>query len=173
MSQRDRQRLKFLLLQRLEHYIFRKVDKDLDDRLAGLIERNDVLNMLERKIFYYAGEKWTRHVFPGPPQQNVPLLDESLHETMDKWLKDRDEVNHNQRPLVLGFMRKILNHTDDFTLILQMLPSVLHKAVEDVGMKNNIEVATMSTDEVAAIVGASERSVNAFKIRLMTDLLEG
>ena len=91
---------------------------------------------------------------------------------MDLWLEERERVDFQERPLVLGFVRNVLNSSKNNSDVLLLMPSALHEPLREVLDGIDIEVPMLSSDEVAAIVGASERSLSALKVRLMRNLLE-
>lgn len=167
----DKQVFKTKVLKLIEDFVFGLVDKRLDKQLEEIIRLNDVTLNEERFIFYYRGVKHTRHLFRGPVQ-HIPRLDESLHKAMDKWIDERERIDFQERPLVLGFIRKVLNSSKNISDVVLLMPDALHEPLRDMFDQLDSDMPVLSSDEVAAIVGASERSLSALKVRLMKNLLE-
>ena len=164
---KERASLKYRLLMRLTNYIYRHVGDRRQVVLEDLVRRNNTLTFEAAESFYYQGRRWPSYV------HHVKTIE--LHEQL---LAEADEffawylpIEQTEVPLVQAFIRRILNHSDDVAVLFSLLPGSLHDAVRDILNAADLEIQAKPLEEVAKIVGASEKSVRAFSIRMMSDLV--
>lgn len=168
MKPKDRATLKFKLLKRLESYVYRDVDERLRTGLLELVRQNNILTPCDADSFYFEGKRW--HTKPFSPKK-TPILHESLEDKARELIHWFDQIETHERPLVLSFIRKILNHTDNIEQIFRLLPGSLHDAVRDILNEAELRVTPLPMEEVAKLVNASDRSVRLFNIRMMSNLI--
>jgi hypothetical protein len=159
-------------MKKMELQIFGKPVEKLQARLKELVERNDMFSNADKSVFYYKGQKWTPYFFTKPVQ-GIPSLHPELHEAMDLYIRDYKQVMDIEHPMVLGYLRKILNHCKNPADVIAIIPSALHPSVQDVLDQIEGEVPTLTTEEVSKIVGAEEACLHALQLRMMNNLLEG
>ena len=164
--------VRFVILKKLEEYIYRPVTDRMNSTLDSIIQRNDGFSNSDHQIFWYRGERWHTRVF-GVWPQGIPRLHEELHAAMDAYITERNHILNVEGPLITGFLRCILNHSKDALEMLALIPVSLQEPVKDLLTANLGELPTKTTDEVAELVKAPQNATEALKLRLMRNLLEG
>jgi hypothetical protein len=169
MKQKDKATLKYKLLMRLESYVYRHVDERLEEGLRELVRQNNVLHgNIQADTFYYGGGRWPKLALTKKP---TPILHETLEEKASELINWWEQIEFEERPLVLAFLRKLLNHTDDVEQIFRLLPGSLHDAVRDILNAAELRVTALPMEEVVQRIGASEKAVRLFNIRMMSNLI--
>ena len=167
MTPKERASLKYKLLQRLTHYIYRHVEEKRNAELNELVSRNCMLAGEYADTFYWYGKKWPKLVHSAKCIDLHPSLHDHANELF-AWLLP---IEDTEIPLVQAFIRRILNYSDDVEVIFTLLPGSLHDAVRDILNAADLCIQAKPLEEVASIVGASEKSVRAFQIRMMSNLV--
>lgn len=172
MDVRTRARFKSLVRDRLVKFIYDPVDLYHKRELAEIIVENDALVGVQYHGFIYRNKFHTQSVYVRPPQ-NIPRLFESLHGRMDKMLDEQKLIELEERPLVLGYLQKWLNSSNDPTVLFQRLPTALRVPFQQVIAENGWDLPATDMDDAAHTMGIGERSLDALKLRLMTNLIQG
>lgn len=161
--------MRYVILKRLEAFIYQSVIKRMDGVLKSIIERNDRFTSSYSGAFWYRGELWSDvSYFP----EKTGKLHHELHEAMDKYVDDRNHIRDVEQPLIMGFLRLILNHSKDTVEMLKLIPESLQKPLDELLRGLPGGRPRLSTDEVAVIIKAPENATQALKLRMMRNLLE-
>lgn len=172
MSAKEAAQLKAKVFAAMEQHIYGPVDEQYDKDLESTINANDLAYNRERLIFLYKGRKFTRHRFSRPPQ-GIPRLHEDLQEGFDAILAAKKHIDDMERPLVMGYVRKVLNSSKDPVAVLRMFPTTLHRPIWEALQLTGDSMPALGTNEVAEALNVADNCVTALKLRLMTNMLLG
>ncbi|AUV61892.1 hypothetical protein HWB52_gp77 [Pseudomonas phage Littlefix] len=163
--------IRFVILKKLEEYIYMPVYLRMGKDLENIVRRNDAFSNSDKRVFWYRGEKWSSDMVFN--SQGVPRLHEELHPVMDKYVDERNYIRNVEGPLVSGFLRCILNHSKDAREMLSLIPVSLQDPIMGLLKDTFDEIPCLSTDQVAEIVKAPQNATEAIKTRMMRNMLEG
>ena len=163
--------IRFVILKKLEEYIYLPVTRRMEKDLENIVRRNDAFSNSDKRVFWYRGEKWSSEVMFI--EQGTTRLHEELHGVMDKYVDERNYIRNVEGPLVSGFLRCILNHSKDAREMLSLIPVSLQDPIMGLLKDTFDEIPCLSTDEVAEIVKAPQNATEALKTRMMRNMLEG
>lgn len=174
MNPKDKAQLKFKLLNILLQEIYKHVNERLGNGIKSLLQQNMAFNgeIEDPKkpvdSFYYQGRRWSIKPFAvfGNRELHESLVEQA--EELFNWYRPIEEV---EIPLITGFIRKILNQSDDMAVVLPLLPGPLHGVIREATNAPAEMIGSMPAEEVARIVGASEKSWRAFNVRMMSNLI--
>jgi hypothetical protein len=93
--------------------LYDPVIKQFKTRLQGLAGLNSFLARHSNSSFTFRGKLYN-HDHDRPLLVEPRELISSLHHLMDCYLEDLDEINHRELPLVLDYINRLLNHSNDF-----------------------------------------------------------
>jgi hypothetical protein len=152
--------------------VYGPVEERHKRKLAEIITENDALVGAQYFGFVYRNRFHTQSRYKRPPQ-NIPRLFESLHLAMDKILDEQLLIEREERPLVAGYIQKWLNSSDDAEVLFQRLPTALRVPFQQVLATEGVNLPDVDMDDAAHEMGIGERSLDALKVRLMTNLIQG
>lgn len=170
---KDASQFKYRVLNLLTDFVYLQVNKRRDELLEQIIRKNDIAYNREALVFNYAGKRWTRHLFRGVPRQ-VPFLTETLHETMDEYIKEGEEIEFREKPLVQAYIRAILNSDPDPVMALMRIPTALHAPIRE-AINEAVEAtgkpANFTFEQAQDLVGAYAPAADAIRSRMMVNML--
>lgn len=172
MDKRTRATFKLRVRECLLTFIYGPVEERHKRKLAEIIAENDALVGVQYYGFMYRNKFHTQSRYARPPQ-NIPRLFESLREQMDKILDEQLYIEREERPLVAGYIQKWLNSSDDAHVLFKRLPTALRAPFQQVLVTEGIDLTEVDMDDAAHEMGIGERSLDALKMRLMTNLIQG
>lgn len=153
-------------------FIYGTVEKRHERQLTEIIAENDALVGAQYWGFMYRGQFHTQSRYAKPPQ-NIPKLFDSLKPAMDVILDEQRFIERDERPLVAGYIQKWLNSSDDAEVLFRRLPTVLRVPFQQVLLLEGINLPDVDMDDAAHEMGIGEKSLDALKMRLMTNLIQG
>lgn len=172
MDRRTKANFKLKVREALLSYIYSPVEKRNELRLKDLIDENDALTGVQYFGFIYRNKFHTQSRYARPPQ-NIPRLFSSLHARMDEILDEERFIEREERPLIAGYLQKWLNSSDDAEILFQRLPTALRVPFQNVLDTEGMKLTDVDMDDAAHEMGIGERSLDALKIRLMTNIIRG
>jgi hypothetical protein len=172
MDRRAQATFKLKVREALLAYVYGPVEERHKRKLTELIAENDALVGVQYWGFMYRNKFHTQSRYAKPPQ-NIPRLFESLQPAMDKIIDEQFLIEREERPLVAGYIQKWLNSSDDAEVLFQRLPTALRYPFQQVLAIEGINLADVDMDDAAHEMGIGERSLDALKVRLMTNLIQG
>lgn len=172
MNQRTRALFKTEVKIALLSFIYGSVEKRHERQLAEIIAENDALVGVQYWGFMYRNKFHTQSRYVKPPQ-NIPKLFDSLKPAMDNILDEQRFIERDEKPLVSGYLQKWLNSSDDTEVLFRSLPTVLRVPFQSVLLLEGINLPDVDMDVAAHEMGIGEKSLDALKMRLMTNLIQG
>ena len=172
MDRRTQALFKLKVREALLNFIYGPVLKRNELRLKELIDENDALAGVQYYGFVYRNKFHTQSRYAKPPQ-NIPRLFSSLHARMDEILEEERFIEREERPLIVGYLQKWLNSSDDAVVLFQRLPTALRYPFQELLIAEGTKLTDVDMDDAATEMGIGERSLDALKIRLMTNLIRG
>lgn len=164
---------KYRVLQLLTAFVYRQVDKRRDAILEQIIDKNDIAYNRQALIFNYGGKRWTRHTFRGLPPK-VPFLAGSLHEAMDEYIKEGEEIELREKPMVQAYIRAILNSDPDPAVALMRVPTALHSPIREAineAVESTGKPANYTFEQAQELVGAYAPAADAIRKRMMVNMM--
>lgn len=172
MDRRTQALFKLKVREALLAYVYGPVLKRNELRLKELIDENDALVGVQYFGFVYRNRFHTQTRYTRPPQ-NIPRLFSSLHARMDEILDEERIIEREERPLIAGYLQKWLNSSDDAEQLFQRLPTALRAPFQELLITEGMQLPDVDMDEAAQVLGIGERSLDALKVRLMTNIIRG
>jgi hypothetical protein len=172
MDRRAKATFKLKVRDSLLAYVYKPVDERHKRQLAEIIAENDALVGIQYFGFMYRSKFHTQSRYARPPQ-NIPKLYDSLKPAMDKILDEQLLIAREERPLVAGYIQKWLNSSDDAEVLFQRLPTALRAPFQQVLATEGLQLTDVDMDDAAHEMGIGEKSLDALKVRLMTNLIQG
>ena len=172
MDRRTQAQFKFKVREALLDFIYGPVLRRNEMRLKELIDENDALVGVQYFGFIYRNKFHTQSRYARPPQ-NIPRLFSSLHARMDEILDEERIIEREERPLIVGYLQKWLNSTDDAKELFTRLPTALRAHFQHILVAEGMQLPDVDMDDAAQEMGIGERSLDALKIRLMTNMIRG
>lgn len=172
MDHRTRALFKTKVRMALLSFIYGTVEKRHERQLTEIIAENDSLVGVQYWGFMYRNKFHTQSRYVKPPQ-NIPKLFDSLKPAMDVILDEQRFIERDELPLVSGYLQKWLNSSDDAEELFKRLPTVLRAPFQQVLALEGINLPDVDMDDAAHEMGIGEKSLDALKVRLMTNLIQG
>lgn len=172
MDRRAQATFKLKVREALLTFVYGPVAERHKRQLAEIIAENDALVGVQYFGFMYRNKFHTQSRYAKPPQR-IPQLFASLKPAMDKILDEQLLIEREERPLVTGYIQKWLNSTDNAELLFQRLPTALRAPFQQVLATEGMQLTDVDMDDAAHEMGIGERSLDALKVRLMTNLIQG
>lgn len=172
MDRRAQATFKLKVREALLTFVYGPVEERHKRKLAEIIAENDALVGVQYFGFMYRSKFHTQSRYKRPPQ-NIPKLFDSLKPAMDKILDEQLLIAREERPLVAGYIQKWLNSSDDAEVLFQRLPTALRVPFQQVLTTEGMKLTDVDMDDAAHEMGIGEKSLDALKVRLMTNLIQG
>lgn len=172
MDRRTQALFKLKVRDALLNFVYSPVLERNKRLLKELIDENDALAGVQYFGFVYRNKFHTQSTYKRPPQ-NIPRLFSQLHARMDEILEEERFIEREERPLIAGYFQKWLNSSDDAQTLFQRLPSALRVPFQEILATEGLVLADVDMDDAAHEMGIGERSLDALKVRLMTNIIRG
>lgn len=117
------------LNQALYRAIYGPIRQRMSEDVDKIIMDNTNLHKYPHRHFIYKGNIYHMDPFPLPMRKNP--LDPSLYARMDAYLKELDELNQYEIPLIQNFITMVLNSTNHFCDYYKILPDIFHKTLDE------------------------------------------
>lgn len=164
---------KYRVLGLLTEFVYEQVNKRRYAQLELIISKNNVAYNRDAHIFNYAGKRWTQHQFRGAPQR-VPYLAESLHEAMDEYIAEGDDIELREKPMVQAYIRAILNSSTDLSEAIMRIPTAIQRPISDAireAESQTGKVANLTFEQTQELVGAYAPAADAIRKRMMVNMM--
>ena len=162
---RTKQQLKDLFYE----FLYAPVQRQYQQTLHGIIQRNTALIQASHRSFLYKGVVYTMETTPPPKRMN--RLVPSLVPEMVSYLSEVTRLNTQEVPYVVGYITQVLNSSNNFQDYLQAFPPVLHPILEKVIASCSCHHQKLTPDEIQAIQNKNQKSINLLKQRVVTNLI--
>lgn len=174
MTTREMATVKLRVKNAMESYLYSPFEDYYRRELEAIIEQNDIklYGSVRSWIFTYKAVRYFQVRFKKPPQK-VERLCPELHARMDALLNEKAAIERDEKPLVMGYVMRVLNSSADLSTVLKAFPTTLRPPIESALLASGIDTPALGTSEAGEAVHASESCVAAVKTRLMTNLLLG
>ncbi len=132
---------------------YKATEKRMYERLHEIITANTLAARYIHKSFNYRGNLYSKEA-----QQlrfNAQRLIPELHPEMDKWLKDVLDIDHFEKPFIVGLFTHMLNITSSVEDYLLLMPECLAPAIRN----------SHVTEEFLFPRQLSDEAIEAFKIQ--------
>lgn len=161
--------IKQILLNEFSTFLYAKVEKQYENSISSIIKRNSLLLGKKNQSFTLRGEVFGSEVFTGL-FANLKL-DDSLFLEADTVIKEKKDIDNLEKPYVLGYIRRVLNLTDDFANCYALLPEQLHPVLAKFHLQGVYLVTTYTPEFIREYFITHASEVLKIKTRLATNLL--
>ena len=150
-------------------FLYLPVQNQFKARTEALIIRTTVMGGYSHRHFVYKGEVYNAEASPPPLKKN--RLVPQLRDEMEEFLKDRNQLNDQELPYVLGFITQLLNASNDLMDYLRVLPESVHQPLNQMMASHPCRSTTLTDEKVEHIKAKNEVGINLMKQRLARNLL--
>lgn len=162
-------RTKQMIKDMLYHHIYDPVEYRLHEKLKLIMGKNRLLNHHEVDYFSYKAKVYS---LDGTTMRSAPRLDPSLHEEMQEYLKELNELNRVEIPYILNFINQALNASNDLRDYLKILPECLHQPIQELIDAHECQTERLSPEEVESFKERNANSIVMVKKRLLLNIME-
>lgn len=162
-------RTKQILKDTLYEFLYGPVQKQFQLRLNAIITKNSIMIGATHNSFIYKNVVYSCDA--GTPPRKMNRLIQALQQPMDEYLNDLRELNNTELPYVLGFLTHVLNSSNDLQDYLRVLPSAIHKPIEEYINSCPCRAKHLSDFDVECIQQKNHISIELIKKRMVTNLL--
>lgn len=153
----------------LYSFLYDPVKKQFKDRIDSLILRNTIIGGHSHKHFTYSGSVYNSELSRPPAKKNQ--LHPLLHQQMDYYLADLDDINRHELPHVLGFINQVLNSTSDLYDYMRILLESINCPLGKMLSTYTCRTQHLDEDRVQHIVAKNHEPIGMIKRRLAANLL--
>lgn len=143
-------------------------EKEFTKAIQGIIEQNSRRQGIYASSFCYRGVSY-------PSGKQYPRSPYSLHPdfwaTVDDLIKQRDDLEIYEKPLVSAFVTNVLNSSDYWEDFLKVLPESLHQFIHERRFLFNSQVPTLDDAQVQLILARHAKGAQLLRTRLVWNLL--
>jgi len=150
-------------------FLYAPVTRQFKTRIETLIARNTVMGGYSHKHFVYKGVVYNADVTQPPLKKN--RLVAQLRGDMDEYLDDKDKLNNQELPFVLGFINQVLNSSNNITDYLRVLPESLHAPLLQLQATCPCRATCLTEEKVHSLRQGHRNPIDLIKQRLVTNLL--
>lgn len=148
-------------------YIYEKAEEEKAVQMDSLVMANTLLHKDAPMAFLYKGEVY-RHSQIRRTFARAPLLDKNLHERMDAWLKEQDNLL-DEKVFISGFLTTVLNASNHMEDYLKILPECLHPALRE--YPTTSALPAVGDDVIQRILTRNQNAIQRIKRRLTLNLI--
>lgn len=153
----------------LYNFLYAPVLRDFGNRLEAIVIKNAVLIGSANHSFSYRGLYYTS--IAGPLPRRMDRLAKALHPVMDSYLADLKQLNLHEVPMVLGYINKVLNSSNELHDYLKMFPSAIHSPIEGMIATCPCRTTGLSIEGMQAIQKQNQHTIDLIKTRLVINLI--
>lgn len=157
----------------LNKVLYRRLDQEFLFREAAIIHENSRLLGNTQKCMRYKGELIGAHFYhqfaiPRPANSIQPPIIEKY----EALVLESDQLMREERALVVGYIRKVLNLPVAFESLFHLFPEQLHQALA--GLKpfcpfTNLK--PMEADAQQAFIKEHEHYISLMQVRMLKNLI--
>lgn len=152
-------------------FLYDPVSLSFQKRLDGLIIKNSLMLGVGSKAVAYKGQIYAMSGSGSIVSTPASRLAPALKQEMDEYLKDVAQVNEGEMPFVMGFIRQVLNSSNDMNDYLRVLPRSVHHPVEKLILSCPCRSKTLTEAAVSTLLTSNEAPINLMKRRMVLNLL--
>lgn len=153
----------------LYKFLYAPITRQSKTRIETLIARNTVMGGHTHKHFIYRGIVYNADVTTPPVRKN--RLVPQLRDEMEEYLADQRQINGQELPFVLGYIKQVLNSSNNFSDYFQMLPEALHEPLESLRATCPCRASSITAEKAQAIRTKNQVPIDMIKRRLVMNLL--
>lgn len=161
-------RTKQQIINALYNYLYTPVLQQFQKRLDALITRNSQILCVDHKALVY---KSVYYSMQGQGTTGASRLVPALKPAMDAYLKDLAAINEGELPYVMGFIRQVLNSSNNLQDYLRVLPSSIHHPVQKLIHTCPCSHKSLADSVVTSLLISNEVPITLMKRRMVLNLL--
>ena len=162
-------RTKQQIVDALHEFLYAPVLKQFQKRLDEIITKNGVFLNSADRCFTYKGKVYASQDADIP--RVVNRLVKQLMPFMDEYIADERQLNTHELPYVLGFIRQVLNSSNNLHDYLHVLPSSVHRPVEQLIASCPCRSVKLTPEGIQELQKKNQVSIDLMKRRMVTNLL--
>lgn len=162
-------RTKQVLKDTLYQYLYGPVQKQFKLRLDAIITKNSIMIGATHNSFIYKNMVYSCD--GGVPPRKMNRLIQVLHQPMDEYIKDLNQLNNTELPYVLGFLTHVLNSSNDLHDYLRVFPQAIHQPIQEYINSCPCRTKHLTDFDVDCIQQKNHSSIELIKKRMVTNLL--
>lgn len=155
----------------LYDFLYLPVIRSFQERLKRIILENCKLQGATHPSMMYRGEVYQAADSITPHPKQLPMLDESLKEEMDEYLKETAYLNNHEVPYVLGYLNRVLDSSDNLADYLRLLPDSVHRPIGELIASCRCRTAQLAKEDIDVIRKRNAVSIELIRQRLTVNLL--
>jgi len=156
------------IMEMLDDFLYERITTDFTRRLNELIDKNSLLIASSHKSFSYKGKRYSNDTNRFPVKANS--LVEQLHPSMNEYLEELKAVVH-EKLYTVGYVKQVLNSSNNPNDYLRLLPSFMHRPIQDLINTCPCRNHSLSADKVKEINDKNIEPLSLIKQRMVKNLL--
>ena len=140
----------------------------LQARLQTIIMRNTLLAGNSHHSFVYKGEYYSCE--KGRPRGWNKLIPQ-LKPQMDEFLVDESALIDKELPLVMGYITKVLNASNDLGDYLQLFPESIHRPIQELAASCPCVQQHLTAEQVKQFKQENNHLSDLMKHRMVLNLI--
>ncbi len=161
-------RAKQQIINAIHSYLYDPVMAGFEKRLDTLIVKNSNLLGVNHGAMLYKG---IYYKLSNGSINGASRLAPALHKEMDAYLKDLNQINEEELPYVMGFIRQVLNSSNSLQDYMRVLPQSVHHPVEKLTLTCPCRSKTLTDTVVSTLLSSNEVPINLMKRRMVLNLI--
>ena len=161
--------MKFDMRNALEGALYTRPDELAQNQLEALIRRNCQICGLTEPAFVYRSVTYSLH--PNPNKRVRTPLSPELVPELCALLEQVKELDTIEKPIVMGYIGKVLNSSNNPKDYLRVLPIALHSHIQTLVDLYTCDAKSLTEEQVWALTTELPGSA-MLKQRLFINLLE-
>lgn len=157
----------------LKNALYRRVDREFLSREAEIIYENSRLLGNTQKCMWHKGELIGAHFYhPSAIPRPANSIQPPIIEKYEALVLEVDQLVREEKALVVGYIRKVLNLPVAFESLFHLFPEQLHQALA--GLKAFCpftHLKPMEADAQQAFIKENEQYINLMKVRMLKNLI--
>lgn len=151
--------------------LYAPVHKKNKERIDRMIMANSVYHKSDVTMFMHKNVLYKVNPQDRLPRV-IPRLAPQFIPEMNQYLKEIQELNEEEIPVVVGYITQVLNSSNRPRDFLRLFPESVHKSILALCEKPNQAIQKPLSDEaVAALLSKNQLAVAMMKQRMVTNLL--
>lgn len=157
----------------LSSLLYQRIDKEFQNRRNQIILENSRLSGNTQHCMWYKGEligaqNYHFRAIPRPANSIHP----SIVEKYEALLKEEEQLEREEKALVIGYIRKVLNLPYSFDSLFRFFPEQMHKTLT--GLRSRcpyLHLKPMEESEQEKFISENEEYIQLMRVRMLKNLL--
>lgn len=167
-------RTKQVIRNRLRDELYGNVNRQFNNDVESIIDRNNLLMGCSYDAFSYKGLLYSRA--GGVQLKGHPRLHAELHDAMANIISEREKIRTEEEPFVMGYFTKALNRSNSIQDYFFLIPECLHTvlnlfATAEWKASSSWLPRELSDEQIANFKEEHEPWLAKMRYRMMLDLL--